>query len=108
MIRTVLGTALILAGVFAVCVATLGLFRFRHVLNRMHAAALADTLGVLGVLLGLILLCGVSVLSGKLLLIVAFLWLTSPVSTHLIAKMELLTGLDTDADARSEEGERML
>lgn len=108
MIRTVLGAALILVGLFAVCVGTLGLFRFRYVLNRMHAAALVDTLGALGVLLGLILLCGVTVVSGKLLLILIFLWLTSPVATHLITKMELLTGLDIDADAEAEEGEQPL
>ena len=108
MIRTVIGAALILIGVLTVCVGVLGLFRFRYVLNRMHAAALVDTLGVLGVLLGLMVLCGVSVTSGKLLLIVVFLWLTSPVATHLIAKMELLTGLDLDADAKAEKGERKL
>ena len=108
MIRTILGAALIAAGVFAVCVGVLGLFRFRYVLNRMHAAALVDTLGVLGVVLGLVVLCGVTVLSGKLLLILIFLWLTSPVATHLIAKMELLTEMDVDADAKAEEGERRL
>lgn len=107
-IRTILGVALILVGLFATCVGVLGLFRFRYVLNRMHAAALVDTLGALGVLVGLMLLCGVTVTTGKLFLILVFLWLTSPVATHLIAKMELLTGLDIDADAKAEEGEQRL
>lgn len=108
MIRTILGIAFIAAGLFAICTAILGLFRFRCVLNRMHAAALVDTLGALGVLLGLMVLCGPSVVSGKLLLILIFLWLTSPVATHLITKMELLTNLDVDADAEAEKGERLL
>ena len=108
MIRTVLGAALISVGLFAICVGVLGLFRFRYVLNRMHAAALVDTLGVLGVLMGLMLLCGIGVTTGKLFLIVVFLWLTSPIATHLIAKMELLTNFDTDADLETEEGEHLL
>ena len=108
MIRTIFGVALISLGLFTVCVGVLGLFRFRFVLNRMHAAALVDTLGVLGILGGLALLCGAGTVTGKLFLIAVFLWLTSPISSHLIAKMVLLTDFDIDADEISEEGEELL
>mgnify|MGYP003295453618 CR=1 FL=1 len=108
MIRLILAAVFIGIGVLAAGVGVLGLFRFSHVLNRMHAAAIVDTLAVLGVVLGLLLLFGLSVVSVKLLLILIFLWLTSPVASHLIAKMELLTGLELDADEKTGEKERLL
>lgn len=108
MIRTVLAVASISLGLFVVCVAALGLFRFRYVLNRMHAAAMVDTLGLLLILLGLVLLCGLSVLSVKLVLILLFVWLTSPVTSHLIANVELLTASDIDADDAHGKGETIL
>lgn len=108
MIRTVLAIALISFGVFSIGVSVFGLFRYHYVLNRIHSAALTDTLGVLGVLTGLVLLCGWSVLSFKLVLVLVFIWLTGPVATHLIGKMELLTMADIDAEAPHEEGEQLM
>lgn len=107
-IRMILAALFLTLGVFAALVSVLGLFRFRNVLARMHAAAIVDTLAVLGVVLGLLLLFGLSVVSIKLMLILIFLWLTSPVASHLIAKMELLTGYELDADEKTEERERVL
>ena len=108
MIKSVLALACIAFGLFAICVSALGLFRYRYVLNRMHAAALTDTLGVMGIMIGLMLLFGWDVVTLKLLVTVVFLWLASPVVTHLIAKMELLTDWDIDAEAPAEEGEQLL
>lgn len=107
-IRMILAALFLTLGVFAALVSVLGLFRFRNVLARMHAAAIVDTLAVLGVVLGLLLLFGLSVVSIKLMLILIFLWLTSPVASHLIAKMELLTGYELDADEKTGERERVL
>lgn len=108
MIKTILALALMSFGLLAICVSALGLFRFKYVLNRMHAAAVTDTLGVLGIMLGLILLFGWDVVSLKLVVTVVFMWLASPVVTHLIAKMELLTDWGIDAEAPAEEGEQLL
>lgn len=108
MIRTVLAVALMCFGLFSVCVSALGLFRFPNVLTRMHAAAITDTVGVLCMLGGVALLWGLSVATLKIGAIVVFSWLAGPVITHLIAKMELLTEQDVDADAPYEEGERLL
>ena len=46
MIRLILGLALLALGLFVCCVSVLGVFRFRYVLSRMHAASLADTMGL--------------------------------------------------------------
>ena len=94
MIRTVIGAILIAFGVFTMVVATIGIFRFKYVLSRMQAAALVDTLGILLLLTGLAVLSGFSVLSAKTVLIIVFLWLASPVTSHLIAKTEVMTNPD--------------
>lgn len=91
MIRTIIGAILILFGVITMVVATIGIFRFKYVLSRMQAAALVDTLGILLLLTGLIVLSGLSALSAKMLLIIAFLWLASPVTSHLVARAEVMT-----------------
>lgn len=100
MIRLVLAALLILPGLFVLGAATLGIFRFSTMLNRVHVAAKCDTLGALLVLLGLIVLAGWSDLSLKLLLAVAFLWLSNPVASHLVARAEVRTNphLDRSCD----------
>ena len=92
----------ILAAVFiglglACCViAMYGVYRMDYVLSRIHAAAVIDTLGTLLIFAGMILLRGFSWASAKILLILAFQWLTSPVSTHRISKVEVLTNPEYD------------
>ena len=90
-VRIVAGIILIAVGLFVYITATFGLLRFHYVLNRMHAAALGDTLGILFVLLGLMILVGFNFHTLRLGLIICFLWLASPVSSHLLAKAEFVT-----------------
>ena len=99
---TILGLALFLFGLFVFSTAVLGLFRFRCVLNRMHAAAVGDALGIFCILAGLVVLHGWSLAAAKMLLILMFLWLTSPVSSHLIAEMEVWTIQDIHSECREE------
>lgn len=108
MIRTVLAVAFMSFGLFSILVSALGLFRFRSVLNRIHAAAVTDTIGVLCMMVGLAILCGWSLMTLKIGVIVVFMWMAGPVVTHLIAKMELLTERNIDAEAPHEEGELLL
>ena len=56
--RFIAGAVFILAGLVVACIAVIGNYKFKFVLNRMHAAALNDTLGILFVLFGLIILNG--------------------------------------------------
>ena len=92
--RLVLAFFLILSGLFVLGVAVLGIFRFNHVLNRIHVAAKCDTLGALLFLSGLALLSGWNSTTGKLMLILLFLWLSNPVAAHLIARLEVYTSKD--------------
>ena len=90
-IRFAAGTGLLVTGLGIFLLQVFGVFKFKYVLNRMHAAAMGDTLGLGACLTGLILLSGFNVTSVKLALILVFLWLASPVSSHLIARLEVVT-----------------
>ena len=89
-------------GVFAVQV--FGVFKFNYVLNRMHAAAMGDTLGIGISLVGLIILSGWNFASLKMALIIVFLWNASPVSSHLIARLEATTNPHLERCCELEEG----
>ena len=91
MIRLAIAAVLILGGLFVLGIATLGIFRFESVLNRIHVAAKCDTLGALLVLVGLTVLSGPGAFSLKLTLVIAFLWLANPVASHLVARAEVAT-----------------
>ena len=78
-------------GVLVLVSSVRGLFKFKYVLNRMHAAAMGDTLGILFVLLGLIVSASDLWLVAKLGLIIVFLWTANPVGSHLIARLEVNT-----------------
>ena len=107
-IRFFLTAACLVFGLFLLGTGVIGQFRLKYVLNRMHAAAITDTLGVLFIMGGLALLCGWTLTTVKLGIIIVFMWLAGPVVTHLIAKMELLTERGVDAEAPHEEGEVLL
>ena len=77
------------AGIGCLVSGVVGVFRFKYSLNRIHAAALLDTVGILLMLLGVIVATGFNFTSLKILVVIAFLWLTSPVSGHLIGRMEI-------------------
>lgn len=94
--RFLAGAALLLAGVVIFLIEMVGVFRFKYVLNRMHAAAMGDTLGIGFSLLGLIIMSGLNFTSLKLLLVIIFLWFSSPASSHLIARLEVTTNEDEE------------
>ena len=51
-IRFLAGAAFLLTGLGIFVIEMVGVFRFRYILNRMHAAAMGDTLGILFVIMG--------------------------------------------------------
>jgi len=85
------GGFFIVIGLLTLCTAVFGVFRFRYVLNRMHSAAMGDSLGILFIIFGLMILNGFQFSTLKLALIIVFFWLAGPVSSHMIGQMELLT-----------------
>ena len=89
--RLLLSIVLLFAGLFIFISATIGVNRFKTPLNRMHAAAMGDTLGLFLILLSLVVWRGLSFVSLKMAIVLVFFWLASPVSGHIIAQMEATT-----------------
>lgn len=68
-----------------------GVFKFKFILNRMHAAAICDSFALLLAMIGVAVAYGFSFVMIKLILIVLLVWVASPVSGHLIARLEVTT-----------------
>ena len=110
-IRLIACILLTCAGLCCLITGVVGVFRFKYALNRIHAAALMDTVGILLMLLGVICAIGFDVTCLKILVVIAFLWLTSPVSGHLIGRMEITINDELDqvmtvADRRTVQSEK--
>lgn len=100
-VRFIVGAALLLSGLGIFAIEMFGVFRFKYVLNRMHAAAMGDTLGIGFSLMGLIVMSGLNFTSLKLFCVIVFLWFSSPVSSHLIARLEVTTDEEKEAHYRT-------
>lgn len=90
-IRFAVSAGCMVLGLVFMVSAVFGVNRFKHALNRMHTAALGDTLGILFVILGLIIIRGFSMDSLKLSMVIVFFWIASPVSGHMISRLEAMT-----------------
>jgi multicomponent Na+:H+ antiporter subunit G len=83
----------ILLGSFFTIVGALGLVRMPEVFTRMHAASVTDTLGVGFLILGMGLQAGFSLVTLKLLFLLALFFFTAPVVTHALAQACLHEGI---------------
>jgi len=93
MIRETLGMALILIGVMFDFLGVLGLVRLPDVYNRLQAATKCVTFGSAGILLGVFILQGFNNFGFKVLLGIVFIFLTSPVAAHIIARAAHRSGV---------------
>lgn len=96
--------AFLICGLLVLAIGVFGVFRLRYAANRMHAAALNDTLGAGLCLIGLAVSAPDAFSAVKLLLVVAFLWLSSPVSSHLLCRLEVETNEEREQYMTVEEG----
>ena len=101
--KIIVGSIFILGGIFIFGVATLGLFRFRYVLNRVHVAAKCDSLASMLVCVGLMFFTTSPGAILKLAIITAFIWLTNPVASHLVCKIEVDTNENLTDECEVEE-----
>ncbi len=81
------------AGGGLIVIGGIGILRFPDFFTRLHAASVTDTLGTSLIMLGLMLQAGVSLITLKLLVIVLFVFLTSPTSSHALAKTAMGGGM---------------
>ncbi len=85
-------TAILLtAALFCFTFAVIGVYRFGFMLNRMHAGSIGDSMGLLLAISAVIAATGLKLDSLKLLLLIVFMWFTSPASSHFLSQVEYYT-----------------
>lgn len=97
-IRFIISLLLTLGGLFVLLSGVVGIFKFKYSLTRLHAGALFDTAGIVLMVLGVMVGVGFNLTSLKMLIIIGILWLTSPVSGHLIGRLEVTINDELEKD----------
>lgn len=106
-----IGMGFIIFGLLFDFFGVLGLVRLPDVYNRLQAATKCVTFGSAGILFGVFLMKGFSTFGFKALLGIAFIFLTSPVAAHVIARaahrsrIPLAEGTTIDRYEEDKEGE---
>lgn len=99
-IRFVFVALFLLAAIVLESFTIFGVNRFRFSLNRLHAAAIGDTLSISCVILAAVVYTGLELLSLKYFMILSLMWMTSPVSGHLISLLVVKTDDDIEKEAK--------
>jgi multicomponent Na+:H+ antiporter subunit G len=91
-VTDVVAAVLVLAGAAFVLVAAIGVVRMPDLPMRMHAATKAGTLGAGLILLAVAVVYSDAGVTVRALATVAFLFLTAPVSAHVIGRAAVASG----------------
>jgi len=93
---TIIGFFFISMGVVAFLISAIGLLRMPDVYTRMHVGAKSPTVGTLFVIIGTIFIESAWAL--KLILLAAFILLTNPLSSSVIARASHKIGMRLEDD----------
>ena len=105
--KDVITIVLLLGGAAFFLVAALGLARFPDFYTRMHAAAKGSAFGAVLMLLGVAVHFSAVWTAMEILVIIVFLFITTPVAAHMIAraayrrKVPMYRGTEIDELART-------
>jgi len=83
----------ILAGLFFLIVAAIGIIRLPDVFSRSHAVSLTDSLGAFLLLVGIAMYEGLSINLLKILAVLALLYIQNPVIAHATLRAAIRAGL---------------
>jgi multicomponent Na+:H+ antiporter subunit G len=89
----ILAGCFLFAGAFFLIAGAIGMNRMPDLFTRMHAASVGDTLGVSLMLVGMVILGGFTLVTVKLLFLLAFLLFMGPVASHALAAAALKAGV---------------
>jgi len=84
--KVVLFSIFLISGLFFFAVGTLGILRFPDVYTRAHSSAKCDTLGAFLTLISFCIYNGFNPVTFKIILIIIFIFITTPTATHIIAR----------------------
>jgi multicomponent Na+:H+ antiporter subunit G len=74
----------------------IGIFRFENMYSRLLTSSKIDTVATLTLLIALVFYTGISEYTVKLLLIIFFLVVTSPISSHIIVRSAYFNGISVN------------
>lgn len=78
----------------------IGIFRFSNMYARLLTSSKIDTVAAITILIALIFKTGFNFFSIRLLLIMAFIMITGPVSNHIIARSAYLNGIEVREEVK--------
>lgn len=96
----IIGYLLLLASTFMIIFGVISIFVFKNLYMRMIASTIIDTVGSLFFLIGLIFLLFEGAFVFRILLLIGFILLTSPISTHVNIRSAYLSKLPIDHDRK--------
>ena len=89
----ILSVIFIVAGLFFLIVAAIGVIRLPDVFSRSHAISLIDSLGAFLMLIGIALHEGLGTNMLKILVVLSLLYIINPVITHATVRAALRSGI---------------
>jgi multicomponent Na+:H+ antiporter subunit G len=92
-LQEALAIALLFAGGAFMFIGSIGIVRLPDFYARAHAASKIDTMGIMLLLAGLAVHEGLTLVTGKLLIIIVFVAVANPVGAHALARSALRFGL---------------
>ena len=108
-LRELVAWLFLVPGAIFCVIGGLGLLRLPEFYARMHGAGITDTLGVALILIGLMLQPADWGVTVKLVLILFFVYVTSPTAAHALIHAAYSSGLEPElaADAPRPDGDRL-
>jgi multicomponent Na+:H+ antiporter subunit G len=98
----------VLIGLFFFVLGAVGIVRMPDTYHRLHAATKCSTLGIIGLLAGVIFHLGTGAVDAKVVLVIVFAFVAGPVGSHMLAKAALRVGDEqwsgTLSDEHAEDG----
>lgn len=91
--RDKLGFIFLGIGCFFLLSGVIGMFRFPDFFTRLHAAGVIDSVGVLFIIFGLVIIAPSGLVALKLIALLIFIFITGATACHALAKAALSSGL---------------
>ncbi len=99
----IIGYMLIVLGLIFIFIGLLGIYRFENFYARLLAAADIDTIGLITILLGVIIISGINSFSFKVLLIMGLILVINPIVSSSIASSAFFSGYKIKEKEKDED-----
>jgi len=108
MATDIIAGVFVLAGLFFFVVGAVGIVRMPDTYHRLHAATKSSTLGLMGLLIGVMFHIGTGAVDAKAVTVLIFAFVAAPIGSYMLAKAALRVGdqqwKGTLSDEHAEDG----